>query len=60
MASALGHLDRPEEAYAALLECEDLRPGRVNSEFQVRPTQYKDPREQEHILAGVIKAGWQP
>ena len=60
MASALGHLDRTEEAFAALLKCEDLRPGRVNSEFQVRPTQYKDPHEQDHILAGVLKAGWQP
>lgn len=60
MASALGQLDRPEEAFAALLACEVLRPSRVKSEFLVRPTQYKDPHEQEHILAGVLKAGWQP
>ncbi|MGR3344572.1 MAG: BTAD domain-containing putative transcriptional regulator [Paracoccaceae bacterium] len=60
MASALGHLDRSEEAFAALLACEDLRPGHVNAEFQVRPTQYKDPHEQDHILAGVLKAGGQP
>jgi hypothetical protein len=39
---------------------EEIQPGCVNSEFLVRPTQYKDPREQDHILAGVLKAGWQP
>ncbi|MGR3290425.1 MAG: CDC27 family protein, partial [Paracoccaceae bacterium] len=60
VASALGHLDRPEEAFAVLLACEDLRPGRVNSEFQVRPTQNKDPYVQEHLLAGVQMAGWHP
>lgn len=59
-ASALGHLDRPEEGFAALLASEELRPGRVNEFFQARPTQYKDPREQDHIHAGVLKVGWQP
>ena len=60
LASALGHLDRPAEAWAALQECERLQPGRVNHEFMVRPTQYKNPYDQDHILAGVRKAGWSP
>lgn len=59
-ASALGYLDRPEEAFAALQECEDLHPGRVKSEFLASPNQYKDPREHDKVLAGVLKAGWQP
>lgn len=60
LASALGHLDLQDEAIAALQAGEETQPGCVNSEFLVRPTQYKDPREQDHILAGVLKAGWQP
>lgn len=60
LASALGHLDRPAEAWAALQECERRQPGRVNGEFMVRPTQYKNPHDHDHILDGVRKAGWQP
>lgn len=60
LASALGYLDRPEEAFAALLKCEDLHPGRVVAEFMASPNQYQDPREQDKILAGVLKSGWQP
>jgi len=60
LASALGHLDRPVEAWAALQECERRHPGRVNGEFMVRPTQYKNPHDHDHILDGVRKAGWQP
>lgn len=60
LASALGHLGRPAEAWAALQECERMHPGRVNHEFMVRPTQYKNPYDQDHILDGVRKAGWSP
>ena len=60
LASALGHLDRPAEAWAALQECERRHPGRVNDEFMVRPTQYKNPHDHDHILDGVRKAGWSP
>lgn len=60
LASALGHLGRTEEAWMALQECERRQPGRVNFEFTVRPTQYRNPHDHDHILAGVQKAGWQP
>ena len=60
LASALGHQDRPVEAWAALEECERRQPGRVNNEFMVSPTQYKNPHDHIHILDGVRKAGWQP
>jgi DNA-binding SARP family transcriptional activator/TolB-like protein len=60
LGSALGQLDCPSEAIAALAECERVHPGRVEAEFLIQPTQYKNPSEQDHILNGVLKAGWQP
>ena len=59
-ASALGHQDRPDEAWAELEECERRQPGRVNHEFMTPPTQYKNPHDHIHILDGLRKAGWQP
>lgn len=60
LGSALGHLGQPDKGYAALLDCENTHPGRVDAEFLVKPTQYADPREHDHILDGLQKVGWQP
>jgi len=60
LGSALGQLDCPTESFAALAECERVHPGRVEAEFLIQPTQYKNPHEQDHILDGVLKAGWRP
>jgi DNA-binding SARP family transcriptional activator/Flp pilus assembly protein TadD len=58
LAASLGHLDRPEEAEAALRKCEELHPGRVAKEFELRPTNYLDPADHLHILDGLRKAGF--
>jgi DNA-binding SARP family transcriptional activator len=58
LAASLGHLDRPEEAAAALRKCEELHPGRVAKEFALPPTNYRDPADHFHILAGLRKAGF--
>lgn len=60
MGSALGHLDRPDEALSVLQQCESIHPGRVDAEFSVQPTQYANPNVQDHILDGLQVAGWQP
>ena len=60
LGSSLGHMDQPDEARTVLQACEEFHPGRVASEFDALPTQYENPRDHDHILAGVLKAGWQP
>ena len=60
LGSSLGHMDRPDEAKTVLQACEQFHPGRVVSEFNALPTQYGNPWDHDHILMGVLKAGWQP
>lgn len=60
LGSARGHLGQTDKGYAALLDCEKTHPGRVEAEFSIKPTQYADPREHDHILDGLQKVGWQP
>ena len=59
LASGLGHLGRRAEAERAIEACERLRPGRIAAEFQMPPTQYRNPADHLHILDGLRKAGWQ-
>ena len=58
LASALGHLDRAEEARAALDELEELRGIRI-SEIVLCPwwRLYQDPGPNEHLFDGLRKAG---
>lgn len=58
LASALGHLERTEEALSAIEECERLHPGRTAVEFKELPRVYRNVDDAEYILAGLRKAGW--
>ena len=54
-AAVLGHLDRLDEARAALEDCERLQPGFVASRADWSP--YRDPALNAHLHAGVRKTG---
>ena len=58
LASALGHLDRVEEAMSAIAECERLKPGRIAVEVEEMQRLHRNPDDAEHILEGLRKAGW--
>ncbi len=58
LGSALGHLGKKGRAYHALQKCEAIHGGRVNAEFEAAPTQYRNPRDHDHVLAGIGLAGW--
>ncbi len=53
LAIALGHINRLDEAKAALHECERLQPGFVDSRSNWRP--YTDNSRNKHLLAGLEK-----
>ena len=55
LAAVLGHLDRLDEARAALEDCERLQPGFVAGRADWSP--YRDPALNEHLHAGVRKSG---
>ena len=57
LAVSLAHLDRYEEARAALDQCERVQPGFVASRGEWRPYE-QDSAANEHILDGFCKAGW--
>ncbi len=57
IAIALAHLGRSAEARAALEECERLQPGFVESRRGWRP--YRDQAQNDHILDGLRKSGWE-
>jgi adenylate cyclase len=54
LASALGHMDRLDEAQKALADCERLQPGFVEKRASWQP--YRDPADNQHIHDGVRKA----
>ena len=56
LASALGHLDRLDEARRALDEMNDLRPG-ISIEFVREHTPLTDSGYMDHLLDGLRKAG---
>jgi adenylate cyclase len=56
MAVALAHLGRSEDARAALDECRHVQPDFFDSAAELSP--YEDPAANEHILEGLLKAGW--
>ena len=58
LGSALGHLGRKGDAVQALQKCEATHRGRVKAEFEVLPTQYKNPKYHDHVLDGIGRAGW--
>ncbi len=60
LGSALGHLDRQDEAEATLMECEKISPGRVGAEFLTQPPQYESAPEHLAVVDGLQKAGWRP
>lgn len=55
LAVCLGHLDRTEEARAALRECERLRPGLVEQRKNWKP--YSDDARNELFFAGLRRTG---
>ena len=57
LAISLAHLGQTEEARAALDECERVNPGFAERWALLR--QYRNPADNEHILDGVRKAGWE-
>jgi TolB-like protein len=54
-AACLGHLDRPEEARAALADCERVRPGYLESRKGWRP--YPDDARNARYFAGLQRHG---
>ena len=54
LASALGHMDRLDEAQKALADCERLQPGFVEKRASWQP--YRNAADNEHIHDGVRKA----
>lgn len=57
LASALGHLDRADDARAALAECLRIQPKYV--EHHKRLHTYLDAADREHIMNGLRMAGWE-
>jgi adenylate cyclase len=57
LAAALGQLGRTEEAAAVLLECMTFAPGVFDIVVRHR-VPYVKPRDHEHMLDGLRKAGW--
>lgn len=55
LAICLAHLDRPDEARAALGECERLRPGFLGTRKSWHP--YADDTRNEHYFAGLRRHG---
>jgi adenylate cyclase len=55
LAIALGHLERTDEARAALDQCNRLHPGFVKNRSDWQP--YTDPQRNEHLRRGLEKAG---
>jgi len=58
LTAALGQLDRREEAEAALREAIVAGPQAFETYARNRPPWYR-PEDQEHLLDGLRKAGWQ-
>ncbi|MDJ1018151.1 MAG: BTAD domain-containing putative transcriptional regulator [Paracoccaceae bacterium] len=58
LGSSLGHLGEKGEAYRALNKCEEIHSGRVIAEFETSPSQYGNPHDHDHVLAGVELSGW--
>ena len=56
LASALGHLDRADEARQALDQCEAAQPDFVARRASWQP--YRDAADNEHIHAGIRLAEW--
>ena len=57
LAISLAHLGQREEARAALDACERVRPGFAERWAFLR--QYRNSADNEHILEGLRKAGWE-
>jgi len=55
LATALAYMDHLQEARAALLECERIRPGFAAESMLLR--EYRNPSDNEHIVDGLRKAG---
>jgi len=55
LAICLGHLDRADEARAALRQCERLRPGFLDTRKGWQP--YADPERNAHLFAGLRRHG---
>ena len=56
LASSLGHLHELDEARSALEECDRLHPGFANQWTSRK--EYRNDEDNEHIIAGLRKAGW--
>ena len=57
LAVSLAYLGRGEEATAALAECRRIQPDFFDSAVELSP--FEDPAANEHLLAGLRKAGWE-
>ena len=57
LAACLGHLGHPDQARAALDECERLRPAYYTQPEHWHP--FKNRSDLEHVLDGLRKAGWE-
>jgi adenylate cyclase len=58
MAAALGQLGRCDEAREALKQAMDVSPASFDLHMRGRPIWYR-PKDYEHMLDGLRKAGWQ-
>lgn len=58
LAVSCGHLEQTARARTAVNEMMRLNPN-IDREFVKSVTPYKDPANQEHIIGGLQKAGWE-
>ncbi len=56
-ASALGHLDKVNEARIAIEKCEELHPSYTSNPKTLHP--YLNPSDTEHFFDRLRKAGWE-